>query len=118
VHPYYSGEEEISVEGLIEEQRKLAHSTNPFEQVVGTLCVAGLLKQRLAGLPDKALGQLMFDYVWNDMNVFSPELTICEIATERLLGSAIGIVPKAGSVEKCETSLVCPECGAEFRRAK
>jgi hypothetical protein len=117
VHPYYSGEEEISVEGLIEEQRKLAHSKNPFERVVGTLCVAGLLKQRLAALPDAALGQLMFDYVWNDMNVFSPELTICEVATERVLESTIAIVPKAASVEKYETSLVCPECGAEFWRA-
>jgi hypothetical protein len=117
VHPYYSGEEEISVEGLIQEQRKLAHSTNPFERVVGTLCVAGLLKQRLAALPDEALGQLMFDYVWNDMNVFSPELTICEIATKRLLESAIAIVPKSARVEKCTTSLVCPECSAEFWRA-
>ena len=114
---YYSEEETISVEVLIEEQRRLAHSTNPFEQVVGTLCVAGLLKQRLAALPDAALGQLMFDYVWNDMNVFSPELTICEVATERLIESAIAIVPKAASVEKCETLLVCPECGAELWRA-
>ena len=117
MHDYQCGEEEISVEGLIEEQRTLARSKNPFEQVIGTLCVAGLLKQRLAELPDEALGQLMFDYVWNDMNVFSPELTICEVATERLLESAIAIVPKSARVERCKTSLVCPECGAELRRA-
>ena len=109
--------EDISVEGLIEEQRKLAHSTNPFERVVGTLCVVGLLKQRLAALPDEALGQLMFDYVWNDRSVFSPELTICEVATERLIESAIAIVPKSASVEKYGTSLVCPKCGAELWRA-
>jgi hypothetical protein len=117
VPDYYSGEEEISVEGLIEEQRRLSASKNPFERVVGTLCVAGLLKERLAALPDEAVGQLMFDYVWNDMNVFSPELTICEVASERLLESTISIFPKAASVEMCETSLVCPECGAEFWRA-
>ena len=33
------GEEEISVGVLIEEQRSLAHSKNPFERVVGSLCL-------------------------------------------------------------------------------
>jgi hypothetical protein len=111
------GEEEISVDVLIEEQRSLAHSKNPFERVVGTLCVAGLLKQRLAALPDVALGQLMSRYVLDGLNVFSPETTICEIATERLIESTIAIVPKAAKAEKYETSLICPECGAELRRA-
>jgi hypothetical protein len=117
VHDYHSGKEEISVEGLVEAQRRLAHSKNPFEKVIGTLCVAGLLKERLAALPDEAVGQLMFRHVWNDMNVFSPELTICEVATERLIESAIAIVPKSASVEKYGTSLVCPKCGAELWRA-
>jgi len=85
VGEYCGGVEDISVERVIEAQKRLSASKNPFERVVGTLCVAGLLKQRLAALPDKAVGQLMFDYVWNSMNVFSPELTICEVATERLL---------------------------------
>ena len=85
VHDYYGEEEEISVEGLIEEQRRLARSKTFFEKVVGTLWVAGLLKERLAALTDEAVGQLMFDHVCNEMNVFSPELTICEVATERLL---------------------------------
>ena len=117
MHDDYSGEEEISVEGLIEAQRRLSASNNPFERVVGTLCVAGLLKQRLAALPDEALAQLIVDYVWNDMNVFSPELTICEAATERLRESTIAIASKAARVDTCETSLVCPRCGAEFWRA-
>ena len=87
MHDYYGGEEEISVEGLIEEQRRLAHSQNPVERVVGSLCAAGLLKKRLAALSDRAVGLLMFDYVSNDMNVFGPEMTICQVATERLLSS-------------------------------
>jgi hypothetical protein len=107
------GEEEISL-GVLIEQRSLAHSKNPFERVVGTLCVAGLLKQSLAALPDAALGQLMSRYVLDDLNVFSPETTICEVATERLIESAIAIVPKEASVEKYGTSLVCPKCGAEL----
>ena len=60
-------------------------SKNPFERVVGTLCLAGLLKQKLAALTDVAVGQLMFDYVCDEMNVFGPESTICQEATERLL---------------------------------
>jgi hypothetical protein len=85
VDDYYSGQEDISVEGLIEEQRRLALSKTFFEKVVGTLCVAALLKKRLAALTDAAIGQLMVDHVCNEMNVFSPELTICEVATERLI---------------------------------
>ena len=88
MHDYRSGEERISVEGLIDTQRRLSASKNPFERVIGTLCVAGLLKRRLAALSDAAVGQLMFDYVWNDMHVFSPELTICQVATDRLLHSS------------------------------
>ena len=47
----YGAEEDISVEGLIEEQRRLSRSKNPFERVVGTLCVAGVLKQDLPYCP-------------------------------------------------------------------
>jgi len=77
--------QEISVEDLIVEHRRLSASKSPFDRVVGTLCLAGLLRQRLAALTDAAVGQLMFNHVCNEMNVFSPELTICEVATERLL---------------------------------
>ena len=85
---YYSGEEEISVEGLIEEQRRLSASKNPFERVVGTLCVSGILKARLAILPDEAVGQLMFDHVWSELNLLGPESVIVELASERLLHSS------------------------------
>jgi hypothetical protein len=69
------------------------------------------------GLPNSTISQLLTDYIWSDLNLLEPESVIVEVATERLIESAIAIVPKAASVEKCETSLVCPECGAEFRRA-
>jgi len=117
VRHYQCGEEEISVEGLIEEQRKLAHSTNPFERVVGSLCVGAILKKQLMELPNSTISQLMTDYIWCQLNLLGPESVIVEIGSERLLESAIAIVPKAASAEKCETPLVCPECGAEFWRA-
>lgn len=81
------GIEETSIKALIEKQRRLACSKNPFERVIGSLLVAGLFKKRLALLPNDAVGQLMFDVVWNMMDVLSPELTICQVATERLLNS-------------------------------
>jgi hypothetical protein len=79
---------ELGIEDLIELQRSLMRSESRFERVVGTLCVAGLLKERLDAVSDRAVGQLMFDYVWNDMNALSPELAICEVATDRLLNSS------------------------------
>jgi len=85
---YYSGQEEISVEGLIEEQRRLARSKTFSEKVVGTLCVAALLKERLAALTDAAVGQLMVDHVWSELNLLGPESVIVEIASERLLHSS------------------------------
>ncbi len=82
MHDYYSG---LSVEGLIEEQRRLSASKNPVERVVAALCVAGLLKERLASFTDRAVGQLMFDHVWSELNLLGSESVIVEIASERLL---------------------------------
>ena len=101
---YQCGEEEISVEGLIEEQRKLAHSTNPFERVVGSLCIGTILKEQLVRLPNSAISRLMTDQIWSQLSLLKPESVIVELASERL-------------VEKREASLVCPECGSEFWRA-
>ena len=100
MHPYYSGEEKISLEDIIEEQRRLSASANPFERVVGSLCVAGLLQQRLAELTDAAVGQLMFDYLWNEMNLLSPEMTICQAATERLLSSSSVVTTEKENVNQ------------------
>lgn len=80
--------EDSRVEELIEAQRRSSISPNPFERVFGSLLVAGLLKQRLALLPNETVGRLMFDVVWNVMDVFSPEMAICHAATERLLSSS------------------------------
>jgi hypothetical protein len=111
------GKEEISVDVLIEEHRSLAHAKNPFERVVGSLCIGAILKKQLTGLPNSAIGQLMTDHIWCQLNLLGPESVIVEIASERLLESAIATASKAASVEKRETSLVCPKCRAEFWRA-
>jgi hypothetical protein len=56
------------------------------------------------GLPNSTIGQLLTDHIWSQLNLLGPESVIVEIASERLN-------------EKYGTSLVCPECGAEFWRA-
>jgi hypothetical protein len=104
VRHYQCGEEEISVDVLIEEQRRLSASKNPFERVIGSLCIAAILKEQLVGLPNSTISRLMTDYVWSGLNLLGPEIVIVEIASKRL-------------DERYETSLVCPRCGAEFWRA-
>ena len=114
MHVHYSGEEEISLEVLIKQQRTLAHSSNPIERVIGSLCVAAILKRKLVVLPNSTISQLMTDHIFCQLNLLEPESVIVEIASERLLDSAIAITPKAASVEKYESALVCPRCGAEL----
>ena len=101
MHDYYSGEEEISVEDLIEEQRSLARSPNLIGRVVGSLCIGAILKEQLVRLPNSAISRIMTDYVWSDLNLLGPESVVVEVAGERL-------------IEKYETSLVCPECRAQL----
>ncbi|MGB8060962.1 MAG: hypothetical protein WCF26_03640 [Candidatus Sulfotelmatobacter sp.] len=82
---YQCGEEEISVDVLIEEQRRLAHSKNPFERVLGSLCIGAILKEQLVGLPNSTISQLLTDHIWSQLNLLGPESVIVEIASERLL---------------------------------
>ncbi len=58
-----ASEQEITVCDLIEIQRMLADSENPFERLVGTLFVAGMLDMCLTQLTDHQVGQLMFDHL-------------------------------------------------------
>ena len=52
--------------------------------MVGVLCVSGMLKKRLARLTDEELGQLLVEYVSNELTMFSPEAAICEEAARRM----------------------------------
>lgn len=81
---YYSGEDD-SVVGLIETQRRLSHSKNQFERVVGSLCIGATLKEQLIRLPNSTISRLLTDYVWSDLNLLGPESVIVEVASERLL---------------------------------
>jgi hypothetical protein len=101
LHPYDSGEQEIGLEVIIEEQRRLARSPNLIERVLGSLCIGAILKERLVGSPNSTIGQLLTDHIWSHLNLLGPESVIVEIASKRL-------------DEKYGASLVCPECGAQL----
>ena len=88
MHAHYSGDKEIDLEDLIQEQRGLARSKNPFERVIGSLCVASMLKDQLVRLPNSTISQLLTDYIWSDLNLLEPESVIVEVASERLIESA------------------------------
>jgi hypothetical protein len=103
VHPYYIGDEEIGLEDLIQEQRSLARSKNPFERVVGSLCIGAILKEQLVRLPNSAISRLLTDQIWSQLNLLEPESVVVEVASERLIA-------------KYGTSMVCPECGEGLRR--
>src|SRR5438552_7641153 len=66
-------EQEITVCDLIEIQRILACSKNPFERLVGALLVAGMLDVRLAQLTDRQIGRLMFDHFRNYLGILLPD---------------------------------------------
>jgi len=97
------------VSDLIEAQRMLSNSDQRFERVVGTLFFAGILKERLALLTDKQIGQLVSDFVSNQLGFLDPAMTICEQAAQRLFRSSGGDFT-ADDIEREQPS--CPKCGS------
>jgi hypothetical protein len=79
-----------SVRRLIELQKRLLKSQNPFVRRVGMLMVAGALDRHLDALSDRQVGQLMSDNVGRDLGIVQPEATICHQATQRLFRSENG----------------------------
>jgi hypothetical protein len=94
----------LTIAELIEEQRRRLGSSNAVERFAAALLIPAVLAERLAGLADRQIGQLLLDEVWPGLSPLAPESTICLHAADRLRGS-----PK----EKCPA---CPKCGSEMIR--
>ncbi len=94
----------MNIRELIEEQRRRLRSGNPVERFAAAVLIPAVLADRLAGLADRQVGQLLLDQVWPGLSPLAPESTICLHAADRLRGS-----PK----EKCPA---CPKCGSEMIR--
>ena len=94
----------MTIRELIEEQRKRLGSGNPVERFAAAMLIPAVLAERLAGLADRQVGQLLLDEVWPRLNPVDPESTICLHAADRLRGSP---------TERCPA---CPRCGSEMIR--
>jgi hypothetical protein len=93
-------------------QHSLAQSGDKYQQVMCRLWVVGTLKRRLKRLTDRQCGQLLYDYVWDELCYFSPAMAICEEAKRRLMRSGAGIMEFPE--ELLPTLSICPKCGMEM----
>ena len=80
------GNASLTIQELIEEQRRRLRSANPAERLAAVLLIPSVLAKRLRLLRDPQLAQLLEDEVWSRMNLLAPESTICLAAADRLRG--------------------------------
>jgi len=105
--------QDVTVRQLIESHDRFAQSRDTFEQVVGTLWVAGMLAKRLNNLTDRQIAQLLSDVVGDKMSIFGPGMTICQQATLRLFRSPVGRLVTT-DIEGLKAQSICPKCGNEM----
>ena len=95
----------MTIQELIEEQRRRLVSGSRVERLAAALLIPGMLRERLNHLRDRQIGQLLLDEVWSKLNLLGPESTICLEGVDRLRGL------KPGELDK---RLSCPKCGNEM----
>ena len=76
----------MNVRGLIKKQRELVDSENPMKRLAGALLIPAVLAERLAGLADRQIGQLLLDEVSPRLSPLHPESVLCLHAVDRLRG--------------------------------
>src|ERR1035441_5122980 len=74
---------------LIERQRKLGESPLLIDRLRAVV-LGGALSDRLNGLSDRQIGQLLSDFCWPELYVDGPELIIVTHALDRLRRSTAG----------------------------
>jgi hypothetical protein len=108
-----ASDEDFDVYALIEAQRRSAHAKRLSDRFLGAVYLAGLLRQRLAKLTDRQVGQLVGDVVADELRVLSPEMEICEHVVMRLLRSGGGSWKEQDASVVNEVTPPCPLCGSE-----
>jgi len=93
----------LTIAELIAEQRRRLGSRNLVERFAAATVIPAVLAERLAGLADRQVGQLLLDEVWPGLSPLAPESTICLHAADRLRG-------------QMKQSPTCPKCGSEMIR--
>ncbi len=103
----------LTIRELVEIHRRFTRSGVAFEQVVGTLFVAGVLEKRLKELNDRQIGQLLSDVVGDQLCVFGPEMMICQQAAMRLFRSSVRQLATR-EAESLKRQTTCSKCGSEM----
>ena len=98
---------------LIERQRKLGESPLLIDRLRAVV-LGGALSDRLNGLSDRQIGQLLSDFCWPELYVDGPELIIVTHALDRLRRSTAGAVTDEEAQDNLKQQPVCPKCGTEM----
>ena len=106
-------DEPRSTRYLIERQRKLGESPLLIDRLTA-MVLGGALSDRLNGLSDRQIGQLLFDFCWPELYVDGPELIIVTQAIDRLRRSTGHVITKEEAQENLGPQPVCPKCGNEM----
>lgn len=106
-------DEPRSTRYLIKRQRTLSESPRPIDRLTAVVLGAAL-GDRLNGLSDRQIGQLLFDFCWPELYVDGPELLICTHAIDRLRRSTGGAVTNEEAQDNLKQQPVCPKCGNEM----
>ena len=103
----------MSTRDIIKRQRKLSESARTLDRL-NAVVLAGALRDHLNELPDRQIGQLLFDFCWAAFYFASPELTIVTQAIDRLRRSTGGVITKEEAQDNLGPQPVCPKCGTEM----
>ena len=98
---------------LIKRQRKLGESPRPIDRL-RAMVLGGALSDRLNGLSDRQIGQLLFDFCWPELYVDGPELIIVTHAIDRLRRSTGGVITNEEAHGNLKQQPICPKCGNEM----
>ena len=65
--------DKLTIRELIKEQRALVDSGNPMKRLAAAMLIPAVLAERLAGLADRQVGQLLLDEVSPRLSPLHPE---------------------------------------------
>jgi hypothetical protein len=74
----------MTIQELMEEQRRRVRSSDPAERFAAVLLFPAELAKRLRTVSSFRLGELLEHEVCSNQDLLSPELTVCAEAAERL----------------------------------
>ncbi len=106
-------DEPRSTRCLIERQRNVGGSPRPIDRLRAVV-LGGALSDRLNGLSDRQIGQLLFDFCWPELYADGPELVIVTQGIDRLRRSTGGTITNEQAQENLGPQPVCPKCGNEM----